>query len=117
MHRARVLRQGVNVLLLDEPTNDLDIDTLRSLEEAMLEWDGCAIVVSHDRYFLDRVCTHMLVFHSRGRVEFFEGSYSDYIAYLQSLGKEAVREGLYVLPGSGAAEEEAFSGMFKNVLK
>lgn len=65
--------------MLDEPTNDLDIDTLRSLEEALGEWDGCAVVVSHDRYFLDRVCTHMLVFHGGGRVQWFAGSYSDYL--------------------------------------
>ncbi len=113
-----MLRQGVNLLMLDEPTNDLDIDTLRSLEEAMLEWDGCAVVVSHDRYFLDRVCTHMLVFHAAGRVQWFEGSYSDYLAYLAAVGKDAVAQGLYVLPGSGGAEEEAFSGgAFKNLMK
>ncbi len=117
MHLARVLRTGVNLLMLDEPTNDLDIDTLRSLEEAMLDWDGCAVCVSHDRYFLDRVCTHMLIFHAEGRVQWFEGSYSDYIAYLTALGKEAVAQGLYVLPGTGAAEGEAFAGIFKNVMK
>lgn len=116
MHLARTLRTGVNLLMLDEPTNDLDIDTLRSLEEAMGEWEGCAVVVSHDRYFLDRVCTHLLVFHSQGRVQWFEGGYSDYLAFLQHKGKAAVAEGLYVLPGSGEAEEEGLGGQFKNLL-
>jgi sulfate-transporting ATPase len=105
VHLARVLRAGVNLLLLDEPTNDLDVDTLRALEEALAEWDGCAVVVSHDRYFLDRVCSHLLVFHAHGKVQWFEGSYSDYIASVAAMGARAVEEGLYVLPGSGAASE------------
>jgi ATPase subunit of ABC transporter with duplicated ATPase domains len=76
VHLARTLRTPANLLLLDEPTNDLDVDTLRSLEEALHEYNGCAIVVSHDRFFLDRVASHMLVFHGQGRVEWFEGGYS-----------------------------------------
>ena len=107
VHLARVLRTGVNLLMLDEPTNDLDVDTLRALEEALSEWDGCAVVVSHDRYFLDRVCTHMLVFHAKGRVQWFEGSYSDYVASIATLGARAVEMGYYVLPGSGAASDAA----------
>ena len=103
VHLASVVRQGVNLLMLDEPTNDLDVDTLRSLEEALAEWDGCGVVVSHDRYFLDRVCSHMLIFHSGGKVQWFEGSYSDYVASIAAMGAQAVKEGLYILPGSGAA--------------
>jgi len=102
--------------MLDEPTNDLDIDTLRSLEEAMLDWEGCAVVVSHDRYFLDRVCTHLLVFHKEGKVQWFEGTYSDYLLFLRHKGKAAVEEGLYVLPGTGEAGEEAYSEIFKNLM-
>ena len=100
MHLARVLKQGVNMLMLDEPTNDLDVDTLRSLEEALGEWGGSALVVSHDRFFLDRVCTHMLVFHEGGRVQWMEGGYSEYLGLLRGMGKRAVEEGMYVLPGT-----------------
>jgi ATP-binding cassette ChvD family protein len=78
VHLARVLRHGGNVLLLDEPTNDLDVETLRALEEALLVFPGSALVVSHDRWFLDRIATHLLVFDGEGGVEFAEGNYSDY---------------------------------------
>jgi ATPase subunit of ABC transporter with duplicated ATPase domains len=77
---ATVLRTGGNVLLLDEPTNDLDVDTLRALEEALLSFPGCAVVISHDRWFLDRIATHMLAFEGDSAVRWFEGGYSDYDA-------------------------------------
>ncbi len=76
-HLARVLKAGGNVLLLDEPTNDLDVDTLRALEEALLEFAGCTIVISHDRWFLDRIATHILAFEGDSHVEWFEGNYQD----------------------------------------
>jgi len=79
-HLARVLKSGGNVLLLDEPTNDLDVDTLRALEEALLEFDGCTIVISHDRWFLDRIATHILAFEGDSHVEWFAGNYADYEA-------------------------------------
>ena len=75
-----MLQQGANLLLLDEPTNDLDVDTLRALEEALLEFAGCAIVISHDRWFLDRIATHILAFEGDSHVEWFEGNYEDYEA-------------------------------------
>jgi energy-dependent translational throttle protein EttA len=78
VHLAKLLKEGGNVLLLDEPTNDLDVDTLRSLEEALLEFAGCAVVISHDRWFLDRISTHMLAFEGDGQVTFFEGNYQAY---------------------------------------
>ncbi len=78
VHLARMLKSGANVLLLDEPTNDLDVDTLRALEEALLEFAGCAVVISHDRWFLDRIATHMLAFEGDSRVVWFEGNYQDY---------------------------------------
>lgn len=78
VHLAKLLRQGGNVLLLDEPTNDLDVETLRSLETALLAFPGCAVVISHDRWFLDRIATHMLAFESNGNVVWFEGAYRDY---------------------------------------
>ncbi|OYV54101.1 MAG: hypothetical protein B7X00_01750, partial [Legionella sp. 21-45-4] len=71
-------KSGGNVLLLDEPSNDLDVETLRALEEALLNFPGSAIVVSHDRWFLDRICTHLLAFEGDSKVVFFEGNYSDY---------------------------------------
>ena len=80
VHLARVLRSGGNVLLLDEPTNDLDVDTLRALEDALEEFAGCAVVISHDRWFLDRICTHVLAFEGDSRVQWFEGNFSDYEA-------------------------------------
>ena len=78
VHLARMLKQGANVLLLDEPTNDLDVNTLRALEEAVENFAGCAVVISHDRWFLDRVATHILAFEGESRVVWFEGNYSDY---------------------------------------
>ena len=80
VHLARMLKSGANVLLLDEPTNDLDVDTLRALEEALLEFAGCAVVVSHDRWFLDRIATHILAFEGNSHVEWFEGNYQAYEA-------------------------------------
>lgn len=78
VHLAKLLKSGGNVLLLDEPTNDLDIETLRALEEAVLEYAGCVVVISHDRWFLDRIATHMLAFEGDSHVEWFEGNYADY---------------------------------------
>ncbi len=78
VHMAKLLKQGSNVLLLDEPTNDLDVDTLRALEEALLDFAGCAVVVSHDRWFLDRIATHIIAFEGDSQVVFFEGNYQDY---------------------------------------
>jgi sulfate-transporting ATPase len=78
VHLAKVLREGANVLLLDEPTNDLDVNTLRALEEALLNFAGCAVVISHDRWFLDRVATHIMAFEDEGRVAWFEGNFTEY---------------------------------------
>jgi ATP-binding cassette ChvD family protein len=78
VHLAKLLRSGGNVLLLDEPTNDLDVETLRALEEALLDFPGCAVVISHDRWFLDRIATHMLAFEGDSKVVWFEGNYADY---------------------------------------
>ncbi len=80
VHLARLLRKGCNLLLLDEPTNDLDVDTLRALEDALLEFPGCAVVISHDRWFLDRIATHILAFEGDSQVTWFEGNYQDYEA-------------------------------------
>ena len=81
LHLAKLLKQGANVLLLDEPTNDLDVETLRALEEALLAFPGCAIVISHDRWFLDRVATHVLAFEGGSQVRWFEGNFTEYEAY------------------------------------
>ena len=78
VHLAKVLKAGSNVLLLDEPTNDLDVETLRALEEALLDFPGCIVVISHDRWFLDRIATHILAFEGDSQVEFFAGNYQDY---------------------------------------
>jgi ATP-binding cassette ChvD family protein len=78
VHMARLLRTGGNVLLLDEPTNDLDVETLRALEDALVDFAGCAVVISHDRFFLDRICTHILAFEGDAHVEWFEGNFEDY---------------------------------------
>ena len=78
VHLARLLRTGGNVLLLDEPTNDLDVETLRALEDALVDFAGCAVVISHDRFFLDRICTHILAFEGEAHVEWFEGNFEDY---------------------------------------
>jgi sulfate-transporting ATPase len=92
LHLARTLKKGGNLLLLDEPTNDLDVDTLRALEEALLSFGGCAVVISHDRWFLDRVATHMLAFESDSKVVWYEGNYQDYEADRHKrLGAEADR--------------------------
>jgi len=92
LHLATTLRGGANLLLLDEPTNDLDVDTLRALEDALVEFAGCAVVISHDRWFLDRIATHMLAFEDEGRVVWFEGNYADYEAdRRRRLGAEADR--------------------------
>jgi ATPase subunit of ABC transporter with duplicated ATPase domains len=83
VHLAKVLRAGGNVLLLDEPTNDLDIETLRALEDALLNFPGCAVVISHDRWFLDRIATHILAFEGNSEVVWFEGNYQDYVVDLK----------------------------------
>src|SRR5882672_11162805 len=90
VHLARTLKTGANLLLLDEPTNDLDVDTLRALEEALLNFAGCAVVISHDRWFLDRIATHMLAFEGDSQVVWFQGNYQDYEADRhRRLGAEA----------------------------
>jgi sulfate-transporting ATPase len=90
VHLAKLLRSGGNVLLLDEPTNDLDVETLRALEEALLAFPGCAVVISHDRWFLDRIATHILAFEGDSHVEWFQGNYADYEAdRRRRLGEDA----------------------------
>jgi energy-dependent translational throttle protein EttA len=90
VHLAKMLKEGANLLLLDEPTNDLDVDTLRALEEALLEYPGCAVIITHDRWFLDRIATHMLAFEGNSEVVWFEGNYADYEADRhRRLGAEA----------------------------
>jgi sulfate-transporting ATPase len=90
VHLARTLQKGGNLILLDEPSNDLDVDTLRALEDALLEFAGCAVVISHDRWFLDRICTHILAFEGESEVRFFEGNYQEYEAdRKRRLGAEA----------------------------
>ena len=92
VHLAKILKSGANVLLLDEPTNDLDVDTLRALEEALLDFAGCAVIVTHDRWFLDRIATHILAFEGDSQVEWFEGNYEEYEAdRRRRLGEEADR--------------------------
>ena len=93
LHLAMALKEEGNVLLLDEPTNDIDVNTLRALEEGLDDFAGCAVVVSHDRWFLDRICTHILSFEGDGNVVFYEGSYSDYEEYKKARngGKEPPR--------------------------
>ena len=90
VHLAKLLKAGGNMLLLDEPTNDLDVETLRALEEALLEFPGCAMVISHDRWFLDRIATHILDYRDEGQVNFYEGNYTEYTEWLkQTLGAQA----------------------------
>ncbi len=91
VHMAKLLKSGGNVLLLDEPTNDLDVETLRALEDALEDFAGCAVIISHDRFFLDRLCTHILAFEGEGRVEWFEGNFEAYEAdKVRRLGPESV---------------------------
>jgi ATPase subunit of ABC transporter with duplicated ATPase domains len=92
VHLAKVLKSGGNVLLLDEPTNDLDVETLRALEEALLNFPGCAVVISHDRWFLDRIATHILAFEGNSEVVFFEGNYQEYVEdFKRRRGDEAAQ--------------------------
>ncbi len=91
VHLAKLLRRGGNVLLLDEPTNDLDVETLRALEDALVDFAGCAVVISHDRFFLDRICTHILAFEGEARLTWFEGNFEDYEEdKMRRLGPDAV---------------------------
>jgi sulfate-transporting ATPase len=91
VHLAKMLKSGANVLMLDEPTNDLDVNTLRALEEALLNFAGCALVISHDRWFLDRICTHIMAFEGDSNVVFFEGNFHDYEEdKKRRLGEDAV---------------------------
>ena len=92
LHLAKLLQRGGNVLLLDEPTNDLDVETLRALENAILEFPGCAMVISHDRWFLDRIATHILDYGDEGKVTFYEGNFSDYEEWKKkTLGEAATQ--------------------------
>jgi len=92
VHLAKLLKSGGNVLLLDEPTNDLDVETLRALEEALLDWAGVVMVISHDRWFLDRIATHILAFEGDSKVTWFEGNYADYEQdRLKKLGNSALQ--------------------------
>jgi len=92
VHLAKMVRNGGNVMLLDEPTNDLDVDTMRALEEALLEFPGCAMIISHDRWFLDRICTHIMAFEGDSQVDFFEGNYQAYEAdRIKRFGEQAVQ--------------------------
>ena len=91
MHLAKLLRSGGNVLLLDEPTNDLDVDTLRALEEALLDFAGCAVVITHDRWFLDRVATHIHAFEGDSQATWFEGTWGEYAEWVTATkGPEAL---------------------------
>ena len=92
VHLAKLLAGGGNLILLDEPTNDLDVDTLRALEEALVGWSGCAMITSHDRWFLDRIATHILAFEGDSQVTWFEGNYQEYEDHRRrTLGEEADR--------------------------
>ena len=84
VHLAKLLKSGANVILLDEPSNDLDVDTLRALEDAILDFAGCVFVISHDRWFLDRIATHIIAYDSEGNPEWFEGNYEDYHNYMKN---------------------------------
>ena len=91
VHIAKMLKQGGNVLLLDEPTNDLDVETLRALEEALLEYPGCAVIITHDRWFLDRVATHILAFEGDSQTAWFEGTWGEYAEWVkETRGAEAL---------------------------
>jgi ATPase subunit of ABC transporter with duplicated ATPase domains len=92
VNMAKIFKEGANLLLLDEPTNDLDVNTMRALEEALLEFGGSAVIISHDRWFLDRVCTHILAFEGDSQVYFYNGNFSEYEAdHLRRLGSEAIQ--------------------------
>ena len=92
LHLAKLLQIGGNVLLLDEPTNDLDVETLRALENALLEFPGSAMVISHDRWFLDRIATHILDYQDDGKVEFFEGNFTEYEEWKRkTYGEDAIK--------------------------
>ena len=92
LHLAKLLKSGGNLLLLDEPTNDLDVETLRALEDAILAFPGCVVVISHDRWFLDRIATHILAFEGDSQVYSYEGNYSEYDAHRkQRLGQDAIQ--------------------------
>jgi len=92
VHLGKMLRTGGNVILLDEPSNDLDVDTLRALEEALIAFPGCAVVISHDRWFLDRICTHILSFEGDSQVRWFQGNYTEYEDWVKAnLGEEALQ--------------------------
>ena len=94
VHLAKMLKSGANVLLLDEPTNDLDVDTLRALEEALEDFAGCAVIISHDRWFLDRIATHILAFEGDSHVEWFEGNFQEYEEdKMRRLGTASCRTG------------------------
>ena len=91
VHLAKMLKSGANLLLLDEPTNDLDVDTLRALEGALEDFAGCAVIISHDRWFLDRIATHILAFEDDSHVEWFEGNYQDYEAdKMRRMGTDSI---------------------------
>jgi ATPase subunit of ABC transporter with duplicated ATPase domains len=91
VHLAKMLKSGANLLLLDEPTNDLDVDTLRALEEALESFAGCAVIISHDRWFLDRIATHILAFEGDSHVEWFEGNFQDYEQdKMRRLGEDSI---------------------------
>ncbi|MBQ7663995.1 MAG: ATP-binding cassette domain-containing protein, partial [Bacteroidaceae bacterium] len=96
LHLALALKQEGNVLLLDEPTNDIDVNTLRALEDGLEAFAGCAVVISHDRWFLDRICTHILAFEGNGEVFYFEGTYSEYeINKAKRLGTDEIKRPRY----------------------
>jgi ATPase subunit of ABC transporter with duplicated ATPase domains len=95
LHLALALKEEGNVLLLDEPTNDIDVNTLRALEEGLENFAGCAVVISHDRWFLDRIATHILSFEGDGEVKFFEGSYSEYEEYKRAQGIDPTKKVKY----------------------
>jgi energy-dependent translational throttle protein EttA len=93
VHLAKVMKRRHNLLFLDEPSNDLDVATLRALEEALRDFPGCAVVISHDRWFLDRVCTHTLAFEGEGKVRMFPGNYTEYVTYRAQQTKAKGKEG------------------------
>ena len=104
VHLAKLLRSGGNLLLLDEPTNDLDVDTLRALEDALLDFAGCAVVISHDRWFLDRIATHILAFEGDSQATWFEGSWGEYEAWVK---RDPRRRGARAAPRSSTSRSSA----------